>query len=307
MLAACLDGLAAQTFRDFEVVVVDNGSTDGTLELLMSASSDEAATYPLAVLTEPGSLGRVRNVGVGAAGGEIAAFVDSDCVPSPGWLAHGVAPFLALGGDRIATVQGRTLPDPATARGSWDVTQELTSFTDRFEACNLFYRRRVLLAAGGFDESIGFFGEDTVAGWAVRRLGSEERFAPDAIVHHAVTFPGIRWHWRRGLRYGNWNALVRRFPEMRSLFWHQWFLRPESARTLAALAGVVGGILATLARGPVWLRVAALALALPFAWRHRPRHLTRGALVDSIGGAGFDLAVEIGLLRGTVKERTVVV
>ena len=236
LIARCLEGLRHQHLGDFEVIVVDNGSTDGTLELLHRWAAD--APFPMTVSTDLGSLGRVRNAGVALARGEVLAFVDSDCVPAPDWLDRGVSPFLGPDGERLGVVQGRTLPDPATPRGSWDATQELTSFTHRYEACNLFYRREALVAAGGFDESIGFFGEDTAAGWAVRRGGWDERFAPDAVVHHAVTSPGIRWHWRRGLGYRNWNVLVRRFPEMRSLLWRRWFLRPGSARTLAAVLGI---------------------------------------------------------------------
>jgi glycosyltransferase involved in cell wall biosynthesis len=297
MLAACLDGLAAQTYRDFDVVVVDNGSTDGTPE---EAARDRGLR--LRVITQLGSLGAVRNAGVAASTGEIVAFVDSDCVPTRDWLAHGVAAF---GDDSIATVQGATLPDPSAERGRWYVSQELTAFTHRYEACNLFYRRTALLAAGGFDEQIGFFGEDSVAGWAVRRLGYRERFAAAAVVHHAVTHPGMRWHLRRGLRYGNWNALARRFPEMRPIvFWHRVFLRPASAQTLAALVGAVVLVASALTRQPL-AALAGLALAAPFLWRHRPyTWRRRTAIVDALGGAGFDVAVELGLLWGSIRERT---
>jgi glycosyltransferase involved in cell wall biosynthesis len=270
MLAACLDGLAAQTFRDFDAVVVDNGSNDGT--------PDEAAVprgFDVKVLTELGSLGAVRNAGVRASDGEIVAFVDSDCVPTPSWLERGVAAFTDAS---VAVVQGTTLPDPSAERGRWDATQEITSFTQRYEACNLFYKRDVLLSAGGFDEAIGFFGEDTMAGWAVRRLGGGEVFATDAVVHHAVTYPGLRWHLRRCLRYGNWNKLVRRYPEMRELFWHRYFLRRSNAETL---------------------------LVLPMLRRHRPyTWRRRDAIVDAAGGVLFDLTIEVALLWGSIRERT---
>ncbi len=297
LLARCLDGLAAQTFRDFEVVVVDNGSTDGTAEELAT----RATAFPLTVATELGSLGAVRNTGVRASRGEIVAFVDSDCVPAPDWLANGTAAFDDQG---VAVVQGATLPDPNTERGRWFVTQEITAFTNRYEACNLFYRRAALVEVGGFDEAIGFFGEDSAAGWAVRRLGHGERFEPNAVVHHAVTHPGMRWHLRRGLRYGNWNALVRRFPEMRAVLWHRFFLRPASAQTLVALVGLVVAVVAAFT-GHLIVAASGLAIGLPFWWRHRPyTWRRRTAIVDAVGGVGFDVAVELGLLWGSIRERT---
>ena len=296
LLAQCLDGVAAQSYRDFEVVVVDNGSTDG--------SADEARRprgFPVRVISELGTLGAVRNAGVAASSGEIVAFVDSDCVPAPHWLARGVAAF---DDGSVATVQGATVPDPALERGRWHVTQEITVFTNRYEACNLFYQRDALVSAGGFDEAIGFFGEDSTAGWAVRRLGFGERFVPDAVVRHTVTHPGIRWHLRRGLRYGNWNALVRRFPEMRSLFWHRVFLRRESAQTLLALFAFVVAVAAVVAGRPI-VALAGVIGAAPFLSRHRPyTWRRRTAIVDALGGIGFDVAVEVGLLWGSIRERT---
>ena len=301
LLAKCLDGLAAQTFRDFEIVVVDNGSTDGTLEDLKA----RAATRQLILVTQPGSLGAARNAGVAASAGEVVAFVDSDCVPARDWLANGLAAF-GDDADGVATVQGATLPDPDATRGRWFATQDITAFTQRYEACNLFYRRATLNEAGGFDESIGFFGEDSAAGWAVRRLGLAERFAADAVVHHAVVHPGMRWHLRRGLRYGNWNTLVRRFPEMRVVLWHRFFLRPASAQTLLALVGLAAALVALV--GQRWLlALVAVASAVPFAWRHRPyTWRRRDAIVDAAGGAAFDVAVELGLLWGSIRERTLV-
>lgn len=300
LLGACLDGLAAQTHTDFDVVVVDNGSTDGTREMVAERVS--TSPYPITLIDCDGSLGAVRNAGVAVSTGEVVAFVDSDCVPTSTWLAEGLAQFDS---PDVATVQGQTLPDPSIPRGSWDATQELTEFTNRYEACNLFYKRASLVEAGGFDEAIGFFGEDSMAGWAVRRLGGEERFAPNAVVHHTVTFPGIRWHWRRGLKYSNWNFLVKRFPEMRDGFYSRYFLRPCTAMTFVMMLGllVIGlGIML----GISLVVGLGIGLVMPFVWRHRPKAFTRWAIKDSIGGVGFDVAVELGLLWGSMRERTLV-
>ena len=292
LLAACLDGLARQTHRDFEVVVVDNGSTDGTRE--MAAARTDLVVR---VLRCDGSLGAVRNMGLAASTGEIVAFVDSDCVPTPGWLAHGLAEFRD---EDVATVQGMTRPDPGAPPGAWPATQDLTEFTHRYEACNVFYRRTALVAAGGFDETIGFFGEDTMAGWAVRRLGFDARFAPDAVVHHAVTYPGVRWHWKRGLQYSHLNTIVKRFPEARSMMWNKIFLRPASARAFAFLVSPLVVSLGWWA-DIFWVFYVGTLLPLPFLWshlRHSPKQI--------VAGAGFDLAIELGLVWGSIRERTLV-
>jgi cellulose synthase/poly-beta-1,6-N-acetylglucosamine synthase-like glycosyltransferase len=247
----------------------------------------------LRVLEHPGSLGAVRNAAVAAAGAPFVAFVDSDCVPEPGWLQAGLDAF----DDGIGVVQGRTLPEAGADRGRWSATQELTGLTGRYETCNVFYRSDALRAAGGFDESVGFFGEDTAAGWAVLRDGWRPAYAEGALVRHVVTHPGLAWHLRRALGYSNVNALVRRFPELRhELLWRRWFLRPRSA----AFAGLAAGSVLGLRWRPF------VVLGLPYLWLRRPKGRHRQDLVDAAGAAAFDAAVFAGLVRGSVRHRTVV-
>jgi cellulose synthase/poly-beta-1,6-N-acetylglucosamine synthase-like glycosyltransferase len=292
LMARCLDAIFALDHGSFEVVVVDNGSSDGTYELMLDRESE--APVPMRVVQDHGSLGSIRNRAVREARGAIVAFTDSDCVPRPSWLTVGAAPFAD---DQVGVVQGMTVPDPAAALGRLAVTQDLRELTGRYEACNIFYRRQAILDTGGFDETVGFFGEDTVAGWRVIGAGWRAAFAGDAVVEHVVTQPGLGWHLRRGLRYGNWNALVRRLPQLRrELLWHRYFLRPRSAAFTAAVAGVL------LAR---WRRPLVL-LALPYLSIRRPRSLDRADLRDAADGALFDAAVFVGLATGSVRHRAVV-
>lgn len=290
----CLAAIAAlDDVGGHEVVVVDNGSTDGTLEVLQRFAA--TAPVPVTVVEQPtGTLGEVRNAAVDAARAPVVAFTDSDCLPRPDWLRAGLA---ALDADPAAgVVQGRTVAEhhPPSA---WAVTQQIDGPTWLFEACNLFVRRAPLLAAGGFGEALGFFGEDTVAGWRVVRAGWEAAFADDAVVAHDVTEPGFGWHLRRASYYRNWPALVREVPELRAHTWHRVFLRPRSALALLTL---VGGVAAALVRRP-----SPLLLALPLALRHRPHAATPAALRDTLRGITFDLAVEIALVRGTIRHREV--
>ena len=293
LVERCLDGVLAQRVEgSVEVVVVDNGSTDGTYEHLVDRAT--SSPVPMRVLRDDGPLGRVRNRGLAEARGAVLAITDSDCVPSPGWLAALVAPFAD---PAVGVVQGRTEPEVGVERGRWSATQHLTDLTGRYETCNIAYRTEALRSAGGFDEEVGFFGEDTAAGWAVRRAGWAASFAPDAVVHHAVTHPGLGWHLRRARGYRNWNALVRRFPELRrELLWHRWFLRPSSAAFAAAALGLLAA---------PWRRPLVL-LALPYAWMRRPAGRHRSDLVDAAGAVAFDGAVFAGLVEGTLRERTLV-
>jgi len=293
MMERCLDGIARQVGPSYEVVVIDNESNDGTWELLTERAA--ASNGRMRVRRTPGTVGHVRNVALAEANAPVIAYVYSDCVPEPGWLAAGLQ---ALERDpTLGVVQGRTRPDPASRRGSWPATQDIPRLSGLYEACNIFYRADVLRDAGGFDESIGFFGEDVSAGWNVLRLGHRAEFVPEAIVNHAITNPGIAWHLKRASLYWKWNRLVRRFPEMRrELLWYRLFLRPRSAWFLGSVVALVAGR---------WRPVLALG-ALPYLWWRRPKRFAARPIIDAAGAVGFDATVCGALLYGSVRERTIV-
>lgn len=291
LMMRCLAAIEAQDLPADEIVVVDNESSDGTYEALLARAEH---TDRLRVRRCGGSLGRVRNLAARLAGGEVCAFTDSDCRPRPDWLRRGLAAFAD---PRVGVVQGATVPEHPP-RERWSATQQIESPSGLYEACNVFYRRAGLLAAGGFDEQVGFFGEDTAAGWAVLRAGWASVWADEAVVEHAVTTPGLRWHLRRTRGYANWPALIQRFPEQRALLWHRYFLRRRSAETQAALLGAAFA----LGRRQAW----PLAAAVPFAWRHRVRGASWQAVGDAAGSAAFDAAIAAALIRGSLRHRTVV-
>src|SRR3712207_462213 len=100
MLERCLEALAAQTLRDFELVVVDNWSTDGSVEMV-------AARYPGAlVLRSPTSLGFARgnSLGLRRCRGRYALVLNNDCVPEPAWLERAVACAEDTGAGMVATL-----------------------------------------------------------------------------------------------------------------------------------------------------------------------------------------------------------
>lgn len=288
----CLDALLAQDHPSFEILVLDNESTDGTGEACAERGRD--AGVPVRVERLAGSLGAIRNRAGSLARGEFLAFTDSDCLPSPGWLTAAVAALRREPGAGV--VQGRTLPEVEPDEG-WPATIHVESLSGRFESCNLVFRRDAFVASAGFDEEVGHFWEDTAAGFALLRTGWRAVYAPDALVHHDVTYPGFWWHVRRMQRNANLGPVVRRYPEIRRevLFWRV-FLAPRDARFLALLLALA---LAPRSR-------LALVLALPYL-------VTRLQAGDGRLPAGpraqaqdvvYDAARLLAMLRGSVRGRT---
>ena len=286
----CLDALLAQDHPDYEVLVLDNESGDGTAEACRERAL--GAAVPVRVEVVGGSVGAVRNHGARIGRGEVIAYTDSDCMPEPGWLRAGLEPFAD---PRVGVVCGKTLPEHPPEQG-WYATIEVTEWSGRFESCNVFFRREPFAATEGFDEVIGHFWEDTAAGRAMLRRGWGWAWAEGAVVRHDMTYPGFAWQLRRVQRHANAARVVRRYPELRrELMWGRVFLRPYNAKFDAALAGLA---LAALARHPL-----PLALALPYLHHRRaalrsPKSLAQGAV--------YDAALLLGLLRGSVRHRSLV-
>lgn len=305
-LPALIAALEAQTLpsQDFEVIVADNGSEDQTKAVLADLRLRSKLDLQwVSISKNSGCPAPARNLAWRTARAPVVAFTDDDCLPSPRWLEAGLA---KLEGSGVGIVQGRTLPDPSVPLEGWWRSIRVEEFSHRYETCNVFYRTDVLEAVGGFDEGAhfsldaGLGGEDVDIGWKARRLGVAAEFAPEALVHHAVTHAGLAYHFRCALRLGNWPLLVRRFPEMRrELLFYRVFM---GRRHIAFLAGVAG-----IAAAPFWL--PALGLAAPYAVlflvRNPPR-FGRREIISKLLEVPFDAAVISGLVIGSIRERTLV-
>ena len=126
----------------------------------------------------------------------------------------------------------------------------------------------------------------------------------DAVNYERVIYEGFAPHQVAVMVECLTDNVNRTAPEMRVLFWHRYFLRRESAQTLLALYGVASTVAGVAARQPFVALTGPLCV-VPFAWRHRPyTWRRRDAIVDAAGGAAFDVAIELGLLWGSIRERT---
>lgn len=291
----CLEALLGQDLTAAEVIVMDNGSVDGTAE----ACEKIAVTtrVPVRVERRPGAgVGALRNEGARLAGTEVVAFTDSDCRPAPGWLRAGAATMARDPG--LGVLQGQTLPEPGVELGRWPATISVTQFSGQFETANLFVRRDALLATGGFLPDLAYW-EDVAGGWGIVHAGWRYGFDATALVHHDVTHPPFVWWLRRAVvgPYGNAAAAVRREPRLRDhLLWGQVFVSPHSAAVALAAVG--------LALAPA--RRRALLLTLPYLVARDPRVLHPTAPRTTAERIVFDAAVLAGRARGSLRHRRLV-
>jgi GT2 family glycosyltransferase len=275
----------------FEVVVVDDASTDHTGEVLAAATARGAIDLRPLRMERNGGPAPARNRGWQEAGGAVVAFIDDDCTPDPGWVGAMVRAFAR--NDRLGVAQGRTRAADGP-RGAWTVAREIGFETPWFEGCNIAYRRDALAATGGFDEGIGWYGEDTAAGWKVVEAGWERDFVPDAVVTHDLEERGVRWRIRHAWLESNLVELAARHPGLRrSALRGPRIYRAESVTLPLAVLGALGA-----RRHPVLLLLALPYLASRRSLMGRPRDLAAFAVVDAAAVAGH--------LRGSLRSGVVV-
>jgi len=279
-------------------VFVDDGSTDGTRDVLADAAARSSIPIRICGDGRNRRQAAARNIGWRFANAPIVAFTDDDCVPTARWLEAGLA---AMAGHHRVVV-GRVIPDPAQRNVDGPFSRTITvSDATYFETCNTFYRRDDLEAVGGFDEGFtSHGGEDTDLGWRVLQRGAEARFADEALVLHDVKPSSVRAAAKEAWRWTGIPRVVRLHPDSRRFLYGGLFWKPAHPFAIAALAGAALGV-----RSRPWL-----ALALPWiVYRVTKAPLAPGRrrrIMVLPGALIVDLAEVGAMARGSIKARTIV-
>lgn len=187
-IGGCLAAIGLMTGGNFEVIVVDDGSTDGTADLV-------AKFFPEVRLLRlpPGGLSVARNAGAAAATGSILAFTDDDCEPDAEWVSRLRRGFAD---GRFAAAGGPNLPPPArslteavvsAAPGAPSHVMLDDEEAEHLPGCNIAVTKAAFDAIGGFDPQFHTAGDDVDFCWRLRDAGYRMGFVPGAFV----------WHWRR--------------------------------------------------------------------------------------------------------------
>jgi lipopolysaccharide/colanic/teichoic acid biosynthesis glycosyltransferase/glycosyltransferase involved in cell wall biosynthesis len=213
-IAACLDGALTQRDinEDYEVILVDDGSGDNTAEIGKSKGVK-------VIRQENAGPAAARNAGADIARGEILAFTDADCVPSPTWLARLIEPFQD---PNVVGAKGTYRTDqcglvPRFVQQEYGykyvqmAKQDSIDFIDTYSAA---YRRAVFLENGGFDSAFAVPSvEDQELSFRLARKGYRMVFVPDAVVRHQHDRHVWEYARRKG-GIGYWKAFMLRWlPE----------------------------------------------------------------------------------------------
>jgi O-antigen biosynthesis protein len=208
----CFEGLLKLEYPNFEVIVVDDGSSDAT------AAITREYGFRL-ISTENRGLSNARNTGLEAATGEIVAYLDDDAYPDPHWLTYLAATFLStthagVGGPNIEPPGDGPIADcVANAPGNPAHVLISDQEAEHIPGCNMAFRKACLEAIGGFDAQFRTAGDDVDVCWRLRQRGWTLGFSPAAMVwHHRRN--SVRAYWRQQRGYGRAEGLLeRKWPE----------------------------------------------------------------------------------------------
>jgi glycosyltransferase involved in cell wall biosynthesis len=215
----CLRSLACLNYPDYEVIVIDDGSTDDT--------ADRAEGYDVRLVrARRGGLSRARNAGIEAAQGSIVAFIDSDAYADPDWLFFLVN---SLQEHKAAAVGGPNLSPPRDGFVARCVNYSPGNPThvlldneraEHVPGCNLAFQKTALQKIGLFDPTHRAAGDDVDVCWKLLARNETIAFSPTAVVwHHRRST--VKGYLKQQAGYGYAEAHLRqRYPGHYNLFGH---------------------------------------------------------------------------------------
>jgi glycosyltransferase involved in cell wall biosynthesis len=307
-----LDALALQDPGEytFEVIVVVDGSTDGTVEML----KDMTTPFPMRVLvTGNGGASRARNAGATEATGTFLALTEDDVTPASDWL---IRAYSHLSSGTMDILEGRT----EYAGTGASVRRFEPPGIPSFIPCNFFVRATCFRAAGGyesafFDKEAGlYFREDADFGFRLLDMGFSVYIASDVRVTHPLQFDTLRSAIRHAQRYRFDPLLYKRHPRRYREYIEVKRIagvsvhRPQHYVALFAAAGMIALVLGVLvASWTIALAGCAGILAGGALFRFKYHGMRTFSLLQSGRTAAFAVVPFIylfSLIRGCVRHRT---
>jgi GT2 family glycosyltransferase len=215
----CMEGLMKLAYPCYEVIVINDGSTDHTSRIV--------SEYPVRLInTTNQGLSQARNRGIQESNGEIIAYIDDDAYPDPHWLhylayAYTHSDHAGIGGPNIPPPEdGPIALSVANAPGGPVHVLVTDEIAEHIPGCNMSFRKEALLAVGGFDPQYRAAGDDVDLCWRIQLIGYTIGYHPAAVVwHHRRN--SVKAYWRQQMGYGKAEALLEnKWPEKYNEFGH---------------------------------------------------------------------------------------
>jgi len=204
----CLKSLVDCPYPNYEVIVVNDGSTDTTGEISHRYEGGRIRVIDQVNM----GLSAARNVGIEAARGEIVAYTDSDCVVDPDWLTYLAYKFkegfVAVGGPNFPPPEDTLVPS-AVAVSPGGPTHVLVNddVAEHIPGCNMAFLKSKLEEINGFDVAYTAAGDDVDLCWRLQNAGYTIGFSPAAMVWH-FRRNTVRAYLKQQMGYGKAEALL---------------------------------------------------------------------------------------------------
>lgn len=323
-VAACLESLYGQTCKPLEIIVVDNGSTDGT-QAIIGEMMHRSMDIPIQCLRETRQgPSFARNRGASHARGKIIAFLDADCIADSSWLGRlsrsfdraeiGAVAGSVIGFDRETTIGKFHALFTLRALPSSRLFHEFNLVSGGFPAANLTIRSTLFRSLGGFDETIPFFAEDHDLCARIYQSGVQIFFNKEAIVYHQHR-QSLQTTWRQSYGFGTGHAtlLKKHFQRMLIIEMARWryLSRRWPLRAWVDIAAADKKFILCLLLTALWPPFAAvLALYLILLYRNMGQRLEQDQIEADYGEKWAlvflllfkSLAMTCGRWRGSLAQ-----